>query len=130
MWRWLEKDRTPIPENKVEAYAKQRDWQKPNGNKQKKRNRTRYERPHTGDLIHGDWHRTTEDHSYMIAWLDDASRKVLAYGEFDRRSGEASIATLQVAQPVVRGGQRPSAPGSVRLGRLGAATPVTPLPAF
>jgi len=26
-----------------------------------------------GSLLHGDWHRTTENHPYAIVWLDDAS---------------------------------------------------------
>jgi len=35
--------------------------------------RCRYEREHSGSLLHGDWHRTTENHPYAIVWLDDAS---------------------------------------------------------
>ena len=46
---------------------------RPNSRKQGKRKRCRYEREHSGSLLHGDWHRTTENHPYAIVWLDDAS---------------------------------------------------------
>jgi len=69
-----------------------------NPNKQKKRKRVRYERKHSGSLVHGDWHRTTENHPHTIVWLDDASRKALAGGEFPSATGEASLDTFRDAQ--------------------------------
>ena len=60
--------------------------------------RCRYEREHSGSLLHGDWHRTTENHPYAIVWLDDASRKILSGGEFDKATAEHSIETFREAQ--------------------------------
>jgi len=89
---------TPIPHNKINRYLKATGRTIPNPNKQKKRKRCRYERDHSGSLLHGDWHRTTVDHPYAIAWLDDASRFVLSCGEFQSATGENSIKTFKAAQ--------------------------------
>ncbi len=87
-----------IPHNKINAYLKATGRTIPNPNKQKKRKRCRYERDHSGSLLHGDWHRTTINHPYAIAWLDDASRCILSCGEFQSANGEKSIETFKVAQ--------------------------------
>ena len=87
-----------IPHNKIHAYLKQTGRTIPNPRKQKKRKRCRYEREHSGSLLHGDWHRTTENHPYAIVWLDDASRKILSGGEFGRATAEHSIETFREAK--------------------------------
>lgn len=89
-----------IPKHKVYAYAKAQGWVTPNPRKQKKRKRCRYEREHTGSLLHADWHRTTDHHPYVIVWEDDASRYILGGGEFPEESAEHSIATLAHALAV------------------------------
>ena len=86
-----------IPKHKIHDYCRQQKWTTPNPRKQRKRTRCRYEREHSGSLIHGDWHRTSEEHPQVIIWLDDASRKVLFAAEFPTLSGELSIATLDQA---------------------------------
>ncbi len=68
----------PVPKNKLYSYMKERGWVIPNPNKQKKRKRCRYERHHSGSLVHGDSHRTSINHPYCLVWLDDASRKALS----------------------------------------------------
>ena len=68
----------PVPKNKLYSYMKEKGWVIPNPNKQKKRKRCRYERHHSGSLIHGDSHRTSINHPYCLVWLDDASRKALS----------------------------------------------------
>jgi putative transposase len=57
-----------IPLNKIHRYYRETGKTIPNPKKQKKRKRCRYERKHSGSLIHGDWHRTTEKHPYAIVW--------------------------------------------------------------
>jgi len=84
-----------IPRHKIHSYLRKTGRTIPNPNKQKKRKRCRYERDHSFSLVHGDWHRTTEDHPHAIIWLDDASRYILAGGEFENATGENSIATIQ-----------------------------------
>ena len=63
-----------VPHNKIHQYLRETGRTTPNPRKQKKRKRCRYEREHSGDLVHGDWHRTTVNHPNAIIWLDDASR--------------------------------------------------------
>ena len=87
-----------IPHNKIHAYLRKTGRTVPNPNKQKKRKRCRYERKHSCSLIHGDWHRRTENDPYAIIWIDDASRYILAGGEFDNATAEYSIETLRKAQ--------------------------------
>ena len=86
-----------IPLNKIHRYYRETGKTVPNPKKQKKRKRCRYERKHSGSLIHGDWHRTTENHKHAIVWMDDASRKILAYGEFESATAEYSIETVTQA---------------------------------
>ena len=89
-----------IPRHKIHRYLVEKGRSIPNPKKQRKRRRCRYERKHSFSLVHGDWHRTTEDHPHAILWQDDASRLLLAGGEFDARSGEMSIETFRQAQEV------------------------------
>ncbi len=87
-----------IPRHKIHAYLVSTGRSVPNPNKQRKRTRCRYEREHSLSLVHGDWHRTTEEHPHVIVWLDDASRYVLAGGEYAESSMEHSIETFQAAE--------------------------------
>jgi putative transposase len=75
-----------------------RGWVKDEPNKQKKRKRCRYERKHTGSLLHADYHRTSEKHPHCIFWLDDASRKIVSGGEFEHSTSENAIATFKEAE--------------------------------
>ena len=43
---------------------KNKGWVKNEPRKQKKRKRCRYERDHSGSLIQGDFHRTSENHPH------------------------------------------------------------------
>lgn len=86
------------PKNKIYTYMKSKGWVKDEPNKQKKRKRCRYERKHTGSLVHADYHRKTENSLHCIFWLDDASRKILSGGEFDSPNAENAINTFKVAK--------------------------------
>ena len=98
IWKALARRGIDIPKMKIYRYARSQRWARPNPRKQKRRSYIRYEREHSGSLVHGDWHRTSPDHPYVILWEDDASRKILSGGEFDAVSAEQSIATLRAAQ--------------------------------
>ncbi|MCG2825377.1 MAG: hypothetical protein L6265_02150, partial [Thermoplasmatales archaeon] len=93
-----EKRGTPVPKNKLIKYLKENGRSIPNPNKQKIRKRCRYERKHTCSLIHGDFHRRTENDPHAIAWLDDASRKIIAGDEFKDATAENAINTFKEAQ--------------------------------
>ena len=86
------------PKNKIYLFMKGKGLIKNEPNKQKKRKRCRYEREHSGSLIHADYHRTTENHPHCIFWLDDASRKILSGGEFNNPNTENAIATFKEAE--------------------------------
>lgn len=47
--------------------------------------------------MHEDLHRTTLDSPYAILWLDDASREVVAVGEFTSADSDNTIATFKRA---------------------------------
>jgi transposase InsO family protein len=94
----LKRRETPVPKNKLYGYLKSKGLVKANPKNQKKRKRCRYERKHSGSLIHGDWHRTTENPPHCILWEDDASRRILAGGEFKSVNTENSIKTFKEAQ--------------------------------
>jgi putative transposase len=101
LWKELKKAGFHIPHNKVNTYLKDTGKTIPNPKKQKKRKRCRYERNHSFSLVHGDWHRTTENHPHAIIWLDDASRYAIGGGEFSNATAEHSISTFQQAQDIV-----------------------------
>ena len=86
-----------IPKMKIYRYAKAQGWVTPNVRKQRHRRYVRYERAHSGSLLHGDYHRTTDQHPHCILWEDDASRRVLSGGEFPAATTEGAIATLREA---------------------------------
>ena len=97
LWRALAKRGISISHQKVYLFAQSRGWAVPNPRKQRPRGHCRYERAHSGSLLHGDWHRTTDDHPHCILWEDDASRLILSGGEFPTATTAHAIATLQRA---------------------------------
>lgn len=93
----LQREGVRIPKHKIHSYLRSMGWSTPNPKKQKKRSRCRYERAHTGSLLHGDWHRTTDQGPHVILWLDDASRCVLSGIEAESPTAELAIQTLEQA---------------------------------
>jgi len=73
--------KTHIPHNRIHRVLKGNNKAKDEPNKQKQRKYVRYERKHSLSLVHVDWHE--HNGKQLIAYLDDASRKVIAAGEFD-----------------------------------------------
>ena len=74
----LKKRGFKIPKQKTFEYLKEKGLVIPTPSKQKKLKRCRYERQHSGSLLHGDSHRTSVSHPYCMLWMDDASRKLLS----------------------------------------------------
>ncbi|MGI0053628.1 MAG: hypothetical protein ACREC5_03560 [Thermoplasmata archaeon] len=97
VWKALAKRGIRIPHEKIYRYAKSRGWAVPNPRKQRPRGRCRYEREHSGSLLHTDFHRTSLSHPHVIFYEDDASRKVLAGGEFPEESTEHAVEILEKA---------------------------------
>jgi putative transposase len=53
----------------------------------------RYERPHSNDLWHADFSEP-EDGKQVIAYIDDASRKVVGKGKFDNATTDNALLVL------------------------------------
>jgi len=88
-----------ISQNKIHEYLLELGLAKPNLKKQKKRTRCRYERKHSLSLLHADWLENKATH--IIAYIDDASRKILSIGEFDNATTDNAIITLKEAEKQV-----------------------------
>jgi putative transposase len=63
--------------------------------KVKRKDWVRYERKHSNAMWHTDW--TTLDGRWLIAFQDDASRKIVAWGVFDSATTKNSITVLEEA---------------------------------
>jgi putative transposase len=100
IWKTLARRGIRLPHQKVYRYLRDQGWTVPNPRKQRPRRRCRYEREHSGALLHTDYHRTSETHPYCILWLDDASRMILSGGEFPEATSEHAIETLREALDV------------------------------
>jgi len=69
-----------------------------NQKKQKKRKRCRYERKHSLSLVHADW--LDYDGTQVIAYEDDASRKILSIGEFAHATTENALSVFKRAEDI------------------------------
>jgi len=84
-----------ISHNKIHMVLTNNELAKRDPKKQKQRKWVRYERKHSLSLIHMDWHYSRG--KWVIACLDDASRLVLACGEFKNSSTKNTIKVLNKA---------------------------------
>ena len=88
-----------IPQNKIHAYLLEIGFAKPDSKKQKKRKRCRYERDHSLSLLHVDYMENEGIH--VIAFEDDASRKILSIGEFNNATTDNALEILKIAEKEV-----------------------------
>lgn len=87
---------------KIYRFARSQGWVDPSPKKQRRRKWVRYERTHSGSLLHGDFHRGAFDKPQCILWEDDASRMILSGGEFPTENGAIAVATLREALRVAK----------------------------
>ncbi|MDO9538121.1 MAG: hypothetical protein Q7J68_07365 [Thermoplasmata archaeon] len=87
-----------IPQNKIHQHLLSAKLANPDPKKQKKRKRCRYERKHSLSLAHADWLEHGE--LQVIAYEDDASRNILALGEFTNATTDNAIEVLNEAMAV------------------------------
>ena len=78
-----------INHNRIHKILLEAGFAKPNIKKQKKRKYKCYERKHSLSLAHTDWFEYKG--KKIILFEDDASRFILAYGEFNNANKENSI---------------------------------------
>lgn len=82
-----------IPHNKIHKIMLKHGIARQERNKQKRRKWVRYERKHSMELWHTDW-KQLKNGRWIIAYEDDASRKIASYGVFDEATAEYSIEVL------------------------------------
>jgi len=87
---------TSISHNKIHAYLLKKGKARQNPKKQKKRKRKRYERKHAFSSVHADW--TYYKGKWVIAYLDDSTRYILAIGEFEKATTKNALTTLAEAE--------------------------------
>jgi len=85
----LDEKGTHINHNRIHRILLDAGLAKPNIKKQKKRKYKCYERKHSLSLAHTDWFEYKR--KKVILFEDDASRFILAYGEFNSANKENSI---------------------------------------
>ena len=94
--KYLKKD---IPYGKVHKYMLKKKVSVRDPKKQKQRKYCRYERKHSFSLGHMDWHESKViKGKWVTAWEDDASRLILAGGEFDNATTKNSMKVVKEAK--------------------------------
>lgn len=93
------KHKIRIPHNTIHKVLKMAGYAKDEPNKQKRRRPwVRFERKHSLSMVQTDWHESKAvPGKQLITYLDDASRKVLAIGEYDNATTENAVKTLKEA---------------------------------
>jgi putative transposase len=87
-----------IPHNTIHKVMLEFGFAKEQESKQKRRKPwIRYEREHSLSAVHIDWHESKINGKQLCTILDDASRKVLAAGEFDNATEENSLKVMTEA---------------------------------
>ena len=90
-----------LPYGKIHRYLISTGISSPDKKKQKQRKYCRYEREHSFSLGHMDWHESKIiPGKWVCAWEDDASRKILAGGEFSNATTENSKRVVMEAKRI------------------------------
>jgi len=85
-----------VPHNRIHAILKESGRALPEQAKQRRRKWVRYEREHSMDLWHTDWYELS-DGRWWIAYMDDASRLIMAHGVFQEETAENALHVLKRA---------------------------------
>lgn len=86
-----------INHNRIHELLLQEGFAKAIGMKIRKRKWVRYERKHSLTAVHMDWYYDSTTGKWITAALDDSSRMILAYGEFEHATVENTICVLKQA---------------------------------
>ncbi len=91
----LKKQHVNIPHNKIQKILNEANLGVPLDKKVKRKDWVRYEMPYSNTMWHTDW--TLFKGKWLIAYLDDASRKVVGWRLVDSANVENSIVVLEEA---------------------------------
>jgi transposase InsO family protein len=90
------KHKLRIPHNHIHMILRKEGLSKREPNKSRRRKPwVRYERNHSLSAGHIDWHYNTKLNKHVCVVIDDSSRMILAYGEFNNATTENSIKLVQ-----------------------------------
>ncbi len=88
-----------LPKGKLHEFLLKKGISKEDFKKKKQRKYCRYERKHSLSLGHTDYHESKcIPGKQLIIWMDDASRYILAGGEFDEATTSNAIKIVKQAQ--------------------------------
>lgn len=99
-----------IPHNRIHKILLKERLAKKEPAKSKRRKWVRFERKHSNSMWHTDWTQL-ENGNWLITFEDDASRKVISYGEFKEATTENSVSVLK------KGIQKHEKPREILTGR-------------
>jgi len=85
-----------IPHNRIHRILREHGLAQPNERRQARRRWVRYEREHSCSAVHMDWHEG--QFGQVCTVLDDASRKIMAAGEYPDATAHHTITLLDAAQ--------------------------------
>lgn len=88
-----EKENMDLAHNQIYAVLKVNGLIRMQKPKHKRNSWVRFERKHSLSMVQGDWKRL-KNGNWLIAFKDDASRLIFAYGEFPEATAEHSIEVL------------------------------------
>ena len=86
-----------IPHNKIYRIMLEGGLIVENPRKKRQRRYVRFERTHSMSMWQGDWKQVQIDgeEKWLIAFMDDASRRIMCYGIYDHATTENTIRTLR-----------------------------------
>jgi len=88
-----------IPHNRIYRILLKEGRIMESPSKKKRRKYVRYEREHSMSMWQGDWklvHLDNCKEKWMIAFMDDASRRIMCYALYDKATTENTIKTLEI----------------------------------
>ena len=83
-----------IPHNRIYRILLEEGKIMENPKKRKRRKYVRFERKHSMSMWQGDW-KLLDNGKWLIAFMDDASRRIMCYGIFDNATTENTISVLK-----------------------------------
>jgi putative transposase len=86
-----------INHNKIHQVLLEKGFANSIGMKIRKKKWIRYERRHSLSAVHMDWAYEPKTDTWIIAVIDDASRMILSYGEFNNSTVDNTILVLKEA---------------------------------
>ena len=85
-----------IPHNRIHQILTEAGISRHLNKKIRRKNWVRYERKHSNSLWHADFSEP-EDGKQVIAYIDDAARKIVGYGKFDNATTDNALLVLDEA---------------------------------